>query len=115
MYYKDMKSYKEFEKRYIGTSDIATLILVGCGENGLNLQELHFGEDNSYQAYICTENNVEIGEHYKKVSEFSHWLKIYDDEEKVIEFNADKITVYRAAMMGCIIHLINNESEVAHE
>ena len=107
-----MKSYKDFEKRYIGTSDIATLILVGCGENGLNLQELDFGEDNSYSAYICNENNVEIGEHYKKISEFNYWLKIYDDEEKVIEFKADKIVVYRAAMMGCIIHLINNESEV---
>lgn len=43
-----MKTYKEFEKQYIGDSDIACLILVGCGENGIKLRELHFGEDNSW-------------------------------------------------------------------
>lgn len=102
-----MKTYKEFEKQYIGDSDIACLILVGCGENGIKLRELHFGEDNSYLAYIVGENEVEIGTHYQKVAEFFDWLKIYDDEEMVRKFEAKKIIVYRAAEMGCIIHLIN--------
>lgn len=101
-----MKSYKDFPKRYIGDSDIASLILVGCGENGLKLQELSFGEDNSYSAYIIDENDVEIGSHYTKVAEFKNWLRIYDDDGKTTDLAADKIIVYRAAMMGCIIHLI---------
>lgn len=104
-----MKTYKDFEKEYIGSSDIASLILAGCGKHGLELKELHFGQDASYLAYIVNENDVEIGNHYHKVAEFESWLKIYDDEELVDKYKADKIIVYRAAEMGCIIHLINNQ------
>lgn len=104
-----MKSYKDFRKDYIGFSDIASLILVGCGENGLKLQELHFGGDGTYKAYVVKEKDVEIGEHYKKVADFSSWLKIYDDEGLSYRVDADYIVVYRAAEMGCIIHAYNNE------
>lgn len=38
-----MKSYKEYEKKYIGMSDIANLILAGSSDNGLKLAVLHFG------------------------------------------------------------------------
>jgi len=100
-----MKNYKEFEKEYIGSSDIASLILVGCGENSLKLKELHFGGDGSYQAYVV-DRETEIPKHYKKAEEFNIWLKIYDDEELVKEFEADKIEVYRAGEMGCIVKLI---------
>lgn len=100
-----MKNYKDFEKEYIGSSDIASLILVGIGENeiGLDLKELHFGGDGSYKAYIVDQKDVEIGSHYQKVAEFTHWLKIYDDIELVKRFRADHIIVYRAKEMGCII------------
>jgi len=106
-----MKNYKEFEsksleRKYIGSSDIASLILVGCGENGLELKELHFGEDGSYQAYIIDNKDVEIPSHYSLVAEFETWLKIYDDEELTQRFNADKIEIYRAGEMGCIIRLL---------
>lgn len=37
-----MKNYKEYEKRFIGASDIAALILVGCDENGLKTSTLDF-------------------------------------------------------------------------
>lgn len=47
-----MKSYKEYEKKYIGMSDIANLILAGSSDNGLKLAVLHFGMDNDYYAYI---------------------------------------------------------------
>lgn len=100
-----MKNYKDFEKQYIGSSDIASLILAGCNENGLSLKELHFGQDASYSAYIV-EGEAEIGSHYHKVAEFESWLKIYDDDELVKSFRGKKITVYRAAEMGCIIQII---------
>lgn len=100
-----MKSYKDFEKQYIGSSDIASLILVGCDKNRLSLKELHFGQDASYQAYIV-EGKAEIGSHYHKVAEFESWMKIYDDEELVKQFIGKNIIVYRAAEMGCIIQII---------
>lgn len=100
-----MKTYKDFEKQYIGDSDVASLILVGCGKNGLNLKELHFGQDASYHAYIV-EGEAEIGSHYYKVAEFESWMKIYDDEGLVKRFNGKQIIVYRAAEMGCIIQII---------
>lgn len=102
-----MKTYKDFEKEFIGISDIASLILAGCDENGLKLEELHFGGDSSYYAYIVEGSDVEIGSHYKEVTRFKHWLKIYDDIELVRQLEAKEIIVYRAAEMGCIIQLIN--------
>ena len=101
-----MKSYKDFEKMYIGESDIASLTMVGFApEQGLTAQLLHFGGDNAYSAYIVDEPDVEIGAHYSLVSSFDSWLKIYDDMGLVFERCSDKIEVYRAGEYGCIIHL----------
>jgi hypothetical protein len=102
-----MKNYKEYDKEYIGGSDIATLVLVGFNrevDNGLKIEPLHFGGDGSYNAYVV-DADAEIGNHYKEVASFNSWLKIYDDEELTKRFEADNITVYRAAEMGCIIKL----------
>ena len=89
-----MKSYKEYEKKYIGMSDIANLILAGSSDNGLKLAVLHFGMDNDYYAYIVDAD-----------AEIKSWLRIYDDSFLTQEFNANKISVYRAGEMGCIIQL----------
>ena len=78
-----MKSYKEYEKKYIGMSDIANLILAGSSDNGLKLAVLHFGMDNDYYAYIVDADASFLTQ----------------------EFNANKISVYRAGEMGCIIQL----------
>lgn len=104
-----MKTYKDFEKQYIGSSDIASLILAGYrkGEGFVTIP-LHFGQDNSYSAYIV-KGESEIGSHYEKRAEFNSWLKIYDDEGLVSKFCGNKIIVYRAAEMGCIIQILNAE------
>lgn len=96
---------KECEKRFIGSSDIAALILVGCDENGLKTSTLDFCEDGSYMAYVVDED-AEIGAHYKKVANFKHWLKIYDDDELTYRINAQEINIYRAGDFGCIIQTI---------
>lgn len=102
-----MKTYKDYEKQYIGSSDIASLILAGCRDGeGFVTIPLHFGEDNSYDAHIV-EGEAEIGNHYEKRAEFNSWLKIYDDDGLVKQFEGKKIIVYRAAMMGCIIQILN--------
>lgn len=100
-----MKNYKEYEEKFIGGSDIAALILVGCDENGLKTSHLNFGEDGSYRAYIVDEN-AEIGAHYKKVADFKYWFKIYDDHGLTYRVNAKEINIYRAGDFGCIIQVI---------
>ena len=106
-----MKSYKEYEKKYIGMSDIANLILAGSSDNGLKLAVLHFGMDSydyAYSIYADADNAPaakETVKNYRKVAEFKSWLRIYDDSFLTQEFNANKISVYRAGEMGCIIQL----------
>lgn len=92
---KAKRTYKDFPTRYIGSSDIASLILVGCYKNlGLVMKPLHFGED------------VEIGSHYEKIATFNSWLKIYDDEELTFDVSAKEINIFRAGEYGCIIQII---------
>ena len=81
-----MRTYKDFQKWNIGSSDIASLLLLGCNENGAEPMLLAFGSDGDYSAYIIPDN-VEIGEHYKKVAEYTDWLKIYDDSSLVVRGN----------------------------
>lgn len=101
-----MKNYKEFERTYIGSSDIASLILVGCRNNeGLKTATLDFGEDGDYRAYVI-DSEVKIGSHYRKVATFNHWLKIYDDDKLTLRFDAKEINIYRAGDFGCIIQTI---------
>lgn len=59
--------YKDFCKEYIGESDIASLILVGCGKKRLLLKELGFDGDDSYSAYIVDGGDVVIGSHIEKM------------------------------------------------
>ncbi len=105
-----MKTYKDFEIKRIGSSDIASLVLVGCKRNekgeslGVFAELLHFGEDNSYKAYYVTEP-CEIPEHYTKVTSFNSWLKIYDDDGLTFNEYGD-FNIYRAGMLGCIIEKV---------
>lgn len=101
-----MKEYKDYDKIYIGQSDYAALILVGFRENRIKTEPLKFFEDGAYMAYFVTESKVNIGSHYKKVSTFSHWLKIYDDAGLAYKITAREINIYRAGMFGCIIQAI---------
>ena len=103
-----MKKYKDFEKLYIGSSDIATLVLVGPSpETELIKPEiLHFGGDGSYSAYVVVGDDVEIGAHYEKVATFNEWMKVYDDYERTAKFAGNEINVYRAGDYGCIIQCI---------
>ena len=98
-----MKTYKDFEKRPIGDSDIASLTV----RYPMKAEVLNFGSDGSYSAYIVTEN-AEIGEHYRLVSQGTHWAIIYDEFGKTFSCHADEIMIYRAGGFGCIIQLIGN-------
>lgn len=71
-----MKTYKDFNKKFIGESDIASLTL----RSETSCAALNFGMDAAYMAYIVTEE-AEIGSHYKLIFEGKSWLKIFDDTE----------------------------------
>ena len=102
-----MKTYKDFEKQYIGSSDIAALIMSGYRNgDGLVAEILSFGEDNVYDAYIVTDPKAEIGCHYSKVASFNNWLKIYDDTGLSYNVEGSEINIYRSEMYGCIIQIV---------
>ena len=58
-----MKTYKDFEKSYIGSSDIAAILVSGPSGDGLHAEYISFGEDGAYSAYIVTNPDAEIGSH----------------------------------------------------
>ena len=95
-----LAAYKR-NKIGIGASDVATLIL----RSGSQVELLHFGEDNSYEAWYIDDPNVEIPSHYSLVSTTKYWLKIYDDVEMTFHEYGD-FEIYRAGEMGCIIRKI---------
>lgn len=101
------RSYKEYDKVYIGSSDMAELVFRGCGGNHpySALAHVRFGEDGSYYAYVVDEN-AEIGDHYELAYTCHTWLMIYDDEERTFNRRADRFDVYRAGERGCIIRMI---------
>ena len=104
------RSYKEFAKKSIGGSDIASLLFRPCFGDPFVVR---FGCDGEYSAYICEGDNVVIGAHYQKVGEGAGWLRVYDDDGLPFESRSDfpAFTVYRAGEMGCIIHFHSKEEE----
>lgn len=101
-----MKSYKDFEKIYIGRSDIGSLIVRGPHMVG----EIFFASDGRYETYECF-GEVEIPRHYNLVYAGHTWLKLYDDEG--LTYNRwkpngyIKFDIYRAGDFGCIIYWHN--------
>ena len=98
-----MKSYKDFEKVYIGCSDIASLAL----RSVCKLEDIRFGGDGCYSAYEVFGNDVEIGAHYKKVFSGDAWLWVFDDTGRAYDsgyHDGMTVDVYQAGGYGCIIH-----------
>lgn len=101
-----MIDYHDFARQFIGSSDIASLALVGCkAGTGAVAEMLHFGEDGNYYAYIV-DQKIEIPSHYKLVTSFESWVKIYDDDELIYKCSAPQIDIYRAGDFGCIINIL---------
>lgn len=101
-----MKSYKEYEKVYIGSSDIATLTIVALRDNGQPLaQTLDFAIDSNYFAYIV-DGEAKIGDHYKLTQTCRYWMKVFDDQELTLDLHAPIINIYRAGDCGCIIQCL---------
>lgn len=99
-----MKNYKDFEKRFIGESDIASLTVRSVDK----VTTLNFGGDGAYRAYIV-KGDAQIGAHYELVFAGEKWVRIYDDFGKSFEAYADMIKIYKAGNFGCIIQLLNKQ------
>lgn len=120
-----MKNYKEYEKTYIGGSDVSALTITTFGADGLNAHILRFGSDGEYSAYIV-DADCEIPEHYALAlhvspysAEFhgldgsvthgdpSGWLRIYDDNGLTYQATFSRgLNIYRAGERGCIIQIL---------
>lgn len=91
----------------IGTSDIAALIFVGCGENGIQALPIKFHADGVYFAQVLEDEEIEVNPTWERKAEFTSWLKIYDDTELTFKSGyAKKITVYQTDEDEIIIHMI---------
>ena len=98
-----MKNYKDFEKVYIGSSDIASLAF----RSVCKLEDVRFGGDGCYSAYEVFGDDVEIGAHYRKVFSGDTWLWIFDDTGRAYNsgyHDGMVVDVYQAGGYGCIIH-----------
>ena len=82
----------------LGFSDIARLII----SSPKGVQELKFGSDGTYNAYIVSSDMV-IPNHYSHIMSCEGWMKVYDDEGLTWEKYADKIDIFRAGDFGCIL------------
>lgn len=104
-----MKSYKDFEKKTIGASDIAQVVYRSADQVGI----IKFVGDGSYRAYIV-DDDAEIADHYQLVAQGESWLRIYDDEgiSWSCGWNGDANSkprawkIFRGGEYGCIIQLI---------
>lgn len=98
--------YKDCDRAYIGDSDVASLTCTYFnGDKGVCSDVISFGGDNSYYAYIC-KDDVEIGDHYRKVLSGRTWIRLYDDKGLTYQHHESgyKFDIYRAGDFGVIIH-----------
>lgn len=109
--------YKE-KSISLGGSDIAALIAVGMVKSGdeqkLTSEIIRFGGDNNYNAWLVTDEDIEIPNHYSKMLEYHSWLKIYDDDGLVYKSAPmDKyFEIYQAGMYGLLIRALEKEPRV---
>jgi hypothetical protein len=108
---KKVAYYKDYPSKYIGESDIANLTLRYC-KDGIKYENIHFGGDGSYDAYIVDDEDVYIGEHYELVISIKglFWFEIIDDKgvtysERMSGGNSI-LNIYRAGSYGIIIQTI---------
>lgn len=118
-----MEDYKK-EIVQLGSSDIASLTVVGCTTDGVKADILKMGGDGEYSAYIVRNFKGLLPSHYSTVMEFrcftqfynmdgsrgearamDTWVKIYDDTGLVATFSAKEISILRAGDYGIMIHL----------
>lgn len=91
---------------YLGFSDCASLIAVGCDEKGVISEVIDFGEDSDYYAKILGDDD-KVPDGYKKVWECSYWLSIYDDKTLRFSQRAKKFEIYRSGDISIIIKKYN--------
>lgn len=97
-----MKDYHEYPKQFIGSSDIASLLI----RTPLECRVLDFGGDGEYSAYVV-DKDAEIGSHYQKIMTAKGWAWIYSDLARVCKFEGDEINIYRSGGYGCVVQILN--------
>lgn len=94
-----MKKFHEYEKTYIGTSDIAELVFRGPEK----IQGISTMEDGSVYARIVP-CEVEVPEYYELIFVENFWLKIYDDERLVFNKYGKEFRIFRNSQCNGTAH-----------
>ena len=108
---KKVAYYKDYPSKYIGESDMANLTLRYC-KDGIKYENIHFGGDGCYEAYIVDDKDVYIGNHYELVISIKglFWFEIIDDKgvtySERMSGGESKLNIYRAGSYGIIIQTI---------
>lgn len=102
-----MKYYKEFCKKFIGSTDIARIKVMTNWEN----YDIQTGADDSYSAYWI-DGEAEIGHHYSLLKEIKRvtWLVVADEIDITIleKYDNEKtLKIYRAGEHGYIFQLLD--------
>lgn len=108
-----MKNYKMYPKTLIGQSDFSALTVSHFDGKEIKLDNLYFGEDGAYSAYIVDEE-AKIPECYKVQIEQKGegWLRIMDDVHLTYKTTFEEgFKIYRSGNFGCIIQILNKRKE----
>lgn len=90
---KEVLSYKDCPKIFMGLTDIASLLMRPCDGTPA---EIPCGYDGDHFGYLIETEGVELPPYYVKVFSCHNWLKVYDDIRCVAEFWGDIIDVFLA-------------------
>lgn len=107
--------YKDYGKKYLGSSDIAQLTIRYFSKDSMKVcyDSIKLGGDGGYHAYIVDEN-AEIAEHYVETLSLKNiaWLDIIDDESVTFKLRKDcgEIKVYQAGGFGIIIQKLGESA-----
>lgn len=99
-----MKSFKDFPKISLGSSETASLTVRSEHEAKI----VYFGEPGEHSAHLVDEP-ADIGPHYGQVFSARDWIRIYDDNGLTRFIEAEEIYIYRASETGCIIQLFGKK------
>jgi hypothetical protein len=96
--------YKDFEKVFVGVSDVASLVFRFCD----HVEVVNFGGDSAYYAYLIPEG-CRLTNRYEEVASGIWWLSVYDDTHRTLNIHCGPkpIRVYRAGGYGLAIEVPN--------
>lgn len=107
------RTYKEYPKQHLGSSDIANITVRYADDeienhNYIHYFNLHFGGDGDYYAYLIDNDYCKIPQHYELVFDKKVYLVDFIDDREVTYHISKQcnLKIWRAGNFGCIIQIV---------